>query len=126
MFSRDDFVGPVSLRPTPLAGDLQAGLAGFGAAIDEEHAVQRRVINQALRDLKLRRRVEQVGNVRQRPHLVRHRVAQFRIAMSQRGHGNAGGEVQVRIAFVVPQARPLAAHQRHRESAKRLVVVARF
>jgi hypothetical protein len=70
-----------------------------------------REVSQALRQPHPRLGVEEVPHVHQPAGLLVHRLHHGRVAMAELRHRDAGQEVQVLVALVVPQPRALAPHE---------------
>ena len=96
------------------ARELQRRLVRLGARIAEEHAVGERRVDQPLRQPQRRLVGEPVRHVPQRARLLVERADHRRVAMPERGHGDAAREVDVHAALLVPHARALAAHRHER------------
>ena len=110
-------MSPRSLAPCSLA-HLRASLIAVSLAsapeLREEDPVGEGVVAEQLGELGLLRDVEEVGDVEQGRRLLAHRAHHLGVAVAERGHRDAAGEVEVLLAVGVPHPHPFAAHQGHR------------
>jgi hypothetical protein len=83
--------------------ELQARFVGLGAAVAEERPRQPGERREPRRGLGLERVVIQVRRVQQRTRLVGDDRGQSRVRVTERGHADAGDEVQVLAAVDVVQ-----------------------
>jgi hypothetical protein len=97
-----------------LARELQGRLVGLGAGVGEVHLAAQRGFRQALGELHPRLAVEEVADVQQARGLLLDGRHDGRMAVAERGDGQAGLEVEVLGAVGVPQPCPLPAHELHR------------
>src|SRR5438132_13423568 len=86
----------------PFARKLDGGLVGLGAAVAEEDAIERRVLGQQLRQLQLRDRIEEVGDVDQLRGLLGERSLYARAGGAEREDGDHGDQGDVTVAHVMP------------------------
>ncbi len=94
--------------------ELQRGLVRLGAGIAEEHALGERRLGEALREPQRRLVGEPVRHVPDLPRLLVERAQHRRMAVAERGDGDAAREVDVHPAVLVPDARAFAAHRDER------------
>jgi hypothetical protein len=96
------------------ARELQCGLVRLGARIAEEHALGERRIGEAFREPQRRLVGEPVRHMPQRARLRFERADHRRMAMAERGDGDACGEIDVHPPVLVPHARAFTAHRNER------------
>jgi hypothetical protein len=106
---QDDDVAP----RLGLAGQLERGLVGLRTGVGEEHRPAQRAGRQALGEPAHRLGVEEVADVQQPLGLIADRFDDRRVAVADARHADAGQEVEVLVAVVVPQARAGAADETH-------------
>src|SRR5262249_8993342 len=82
------------------------GLVGLGPRVGEEHPIREGVVAEQLGELGLLRDVEEVRDVEEGRGLLPHRPHHLGMAVPERGHRDAAGEVEVLLAFPVPHTRP--------------------
>ncbi len=95
MLGGDDRVRAVAVALAPLAGKLEGRLVRLGAAVREEDAIERRMVEQQLRQLELRDAVEEVGDLDQLGRLLGERACDDRVGMAEAVDGDTGDQVQV-------------------------------
>ena len=102
------------------ARELQRRLVRLGAGVAEEHALGERRVDEPLREPQRRLVGEPVRHVPELPRLLVERVHHRRMAVAERGDGDAAREVDVHPAVLVPDARAFAAHgdERRRRVAR--------
>ena len=101
-------MSPRSLAPcslAQLARELDRRLVGLGAGVGEEDAIGEGVLAEQLGEVDLLRDVEVVGDVQQRGGLLAHGPDHLGMAVAERRHRDAAGEVEVLLAIRVPDAR---------------------
>ena len=94
-----------------LARDLERRLVGLGAGVGEVDLAAQRGLGQALGQAQPRLGVEEVADVDQALGLLADRRDDGRVAVPEAVDGQAGLEVEVLVALVVPQPRALAADE---------------
>ena len=104
-----DHLGAVGT--TPLAGQLEGGLAGLGAGVAEEHPPAERVVANPFGQLDHGLGVVEVRRVDQTRRLLADRRDHLGTRMTDVGHRNARHAVQVGAPVGVVQQRPLPAHE---------------
>jgi hypothetical protein len=88
------FVASV-VRFAGFAGKFERGFVGLRAGVAEKDLVGEGVLHQLLRQLGLRRAVEQVADVGELGGLVGNGRYPIRIAVPQRRDGNARGKIEI-------------------------------
>jgi hypothetical protein len=101
----------VPARP-PAPRELDRALDRLGAAVGEERLAAERRPGEPLREPQRRLGVVEVRRVPEAPGLLAQDLDEPRVAVPELGDGDAREEVEVLLAVGVPQARPLAAHER--------------
>ena len=91
------------------ARDLDRAFHRFGAGIAEEHQIRKALFAQPRRELVAVGRLEQVRHVPEFGGLLLQRRDQMRMAMAERIHRDAGGEVEIALAIGRDQPGALAA-----------------
>ena len=99
---RDDLEGAVLVLLPVLLGQLDRALIGLGAAVADEYLVQRAVLDEDLRQLNLRNRIELIGCLEQRPGLLRDGVGDGLVGVAHVIDRPPGGEIQVFFPVDVP------------------------
>jgi hypothetical protein len=92
-----------------LARQLQRRFVGFGAGVAEEGAVGEGGFGQGQAQAQHRLVGVAVTQVPQGVGLARQRVDHDRVAVAEAGDGDAGGEIEVMLAFLVPHIQASAA-----------------
>ena len=109
----------VALAVAP--GELDGALVRLRARVAEEHppaAAQQRV--QSRGHFRLHVVVVEIRDVQQCARLVGDRGRDVGVGVSERRHRETREEVEVLLAFAVPELRAFAAHERDRQPAVRL------
>ena len=91
------------------ARDLDRAFHRFRAGVGEEHEISKALFAQPRRQPLAIRALEQVRHVPQFCGLLLQRRDQMRMAMAQRIHRDAGGEIEITLAVGRDQPRALAA-----------------
>ncbi len=91
------------------ARDLDRAFHRLGAGIGEEHEVGKALLAQPRREPLAIRALEQVRHVPQFGRLFLQRRDQMRMAMAERVHRDAGGEIEIALAIGRDQPRAFAA-----------------
>ena len=94
-------------------GELERRFVGFGARVAEERALGERRFGQGTGQAQHRLVGVAVAEVPEGVELFGQRFVHFRMGMAQRGDGDARGEVQILLAFLVPQVQARCAHRHH-------------
>ncbi len=102
--------------PAVQARELDETLVGLGAAVAEEDTSRARMPRDPPRQLALVGVAEQVAHVHELRGLPLYGGDPARVAVPERVHRDARGEVEVARAGVVPHAAALAAHERERRA----------
>jgi hypothetical protein len=93
------------------AGELDRTLDRLGAGVAQEHAPAERQVGQPLRKPDAGLGIEEVADVHEASRLFPDRLHHARVAVAELRNGDAGEEVEVLVALVVPETRPLPAHE---------------
>ena len=96
-------------------GELDRRFVRFRARVAEERLAAEAPLGKHLGPAALGFGVPGVGHVDQLGHLLLHRLDDSRRTVAQQIAAPAGEEVEIPPALVVPDVRPLAADERHRE-----------
>ena len=91
-----------------LAHQLDAALHGFRAGVGEEHRVGEGRLDQPLCQALALGNPEEVGGVPESSPLFLQRGHEMGMAVTQAGHGDAAGKVQVALALAGEEVRALA------------------
>ena len=94
------------------AHHFDGALHGLGAGIGEEDEIGKALLAQPRRQPLAVRRLEQVRDVPEFCRLRLKRCNEMRMAMAERVHGNAAGEIEIASAIGTDQPRALAALER--------------
>ncbi len=111
----------VSLRAfaAEAAGGFDQAVIRLGAGIGEEDFPRKAHVVGVdfLGKFGLERILIEIGNVHQLAGLVADRFDEFRVAMTERTHGDAHAEIQIAFSRFVPQPRTGASHGDQRKAA---------
>jgi len=97
-----------------LARQFQGRFVGFGARVAEEGAFGEGGVDQGRGQAQHRLVGVAIADMPQGVELLGQRFVHFRIGVAQGGDGDARGEVEVVLAFLVPQVEARRAHRHHR------------
>ena len=104
-----EFLGPVVIVRVA-AGELEGGFVGFRARVAQKHALGEGRVDE-LRGKPQRGLVgHPVRYVPERMRLLREHLDDRGVAVPERGHGHAAGEVDVHPPLLVPHPRPGGTH----------------
>ncbi len=97
--------------------EFDQGFVGLGAAVTEKNAARAGVADETLRELALIGMTEKIADVDERGGLGLHGGDPTRVAMAKGIDRDAGGEIQVAAASIVPDVGAFAANQVHGRTA---------
>jgi hypothetical protein len=112
----DDLEGAISILCAPLSGDLDRRLICLSARVAEEHARWERELDQPPGQLGLRLGEIQVRCMDQLARLCADGRGHLWMCMAKEIHGDAGHQVEVRLARVVVEQAALAADECDRQA----------
>ncbi|CAM2158588.1 conserved hypothetical protein [Paraburkholderia tropica] len=105
---RDDLERAVAMLFAPLARELDRAFVGFGAAVGEEHLVEAAMLGEQARETRHRLVVEGRRRIDEQARLLVHRFDHAVVAVAEAVDRPALNEVEIALAFVVVEPRPLA------------------
>src|SRR5438552_397525 len=126
LLERHDFEARFAARIPISPRELEACLHCFGAAVAEERTWQTREVRETLGELTLQRVVKEVRRVKQRSGLIRNRVRETAIRVSERGDADPREQIEILLSVRVVQANAVATNERDRLTPIRLQHVPRF
>ena len=108
---RDDLVLALGARIAVATCQLERGFVGLAPGVGEKHALGESLFGQLARQAQRRFVGDHVREVPELVALLGQRGHQLRVAVTQHGHRNAAGEVDVFLVVLIPDSRTLASHR---------------